>query len=100
MGIKKKTAETQENKIKYDCKVTRAKDLGEGKPIMFDMIVNGITIYGLSYKTFERKDRSGEFSTIGFPSHKGNDDKYYNWVYFKIDETLLEDIEQQIESLL
>ena len=100
MGIKKKTAETQENAIKYDCKVTRAKDLGEDNPIMFDMIVNGITIYGLSYKTFQRKDGSGEFNTIGFPSHKGNDDKYYNWVYFKIDDTLFEDIERQIESLL
>lgn len=91
---KKKTEET----ANYEIKVTRAKQLDN--VIMFDMEVNGVTIYGCNYKTLHRKDNGEEFAKIGFPSRKGSDGKYYNEVYFKITDELLKEIEPQIEKLI
>ena len=95
MAISKK----KEAKASFDIKVTRAKELENGT-IMFDMDVNGVSIYGCSYKTLQRKDNGEEFAKIGFPSRKGKDDKYYNNVFFKIEDETLKSIESGIESLL
>lgn len=93
-----KEASKPEEPVNHEIKVTRAKDIDTA--IMFDMIVNGVTIYGCSYRTLQRHDGSGEFAKIGFPSRKGNDNKYYANCYFKISEHDLEDIERGIEALL
>lgn len=90
----KRNAEATKN---YDIKVTRVKEFDSN--ISFDMEVNGVTIYGCSYRTYTRKDGS-EFSAVSFPAKKGSDDKYYNHVYFKISEDMLADIEKQIETML
>ena len=66
--------ETKEETKKYDIKVTRAKELQNC--IMFDMEVNGVVIYGCSYRELNRKDGSGSFVKINFPQRKGSDDKY------------------------
>lgn len=102
---RKKTAEAttekkQEQAVNHQCVVKRAKDLGEGKPIMCDVQINQVMIYGCAYKTFERKDGSGEFSILDFPKRKGSDGKYYNEVYVKLSEDDIETIEKQIEGLL
>lgn len=87
-----------EEVVNHDIKVTRANDIG--KCIMFDMEVNGIKIYGCSYRELERNDGSGSFAKIGFPSRKGSDDKYYAQCWFKISEKDLEAIEKGIEALI
>ena len=92
------TQEKQEKEVSYDIKVTRAHELENC--VMFDMEVNGVTIYGCSYRTLERKDGSGEFIKIGFPSRKGNDGKYYSQAYFKVTDEIAEDIEAQIGKLI
>jgi hypothetical protein len=89
---KKKETKTESHKIE----VLRAKVLEN--VIMFDMNVNGVTIYGCSYKTLHRKDNDEVFAKIGFPSRKGKDDKYYNHVYVKFSDEDIETIEKGIEA--
>lgn len=90
MAIKKTSTEEKT----FEVKVTRVKEFKTGD-IGFDMIVNGVTIYGCVYKESKR----GNF--VSFPSRKNDSDgKYYNHVYFNIDNVLLENIEAQISSLL
>ena len=97
---KKKTEDTQDKaqELRFEVKVTRAKECENGN-ISFDMTVNGITIYGCFYKTFQRKDGSGEFAVIDFPQKKVGD-KWLNIAWFQITKPVLEDIEKQLESLL
>lgn len=97
MGDKSKK---NEEIVEHDIKVTRAKKLEEKNVIMFDMEVNGISIYGCSYRTLERKDGSGEFGKVGFPSHKASDDKYYSYCWFKISDKDMDIIEKGIEALI
>ena len=98
MAIQKKKQEEKKQEEKHEIKVTRAHELE--KCIMFDMVVNGITIYGCNYKELEKKDGSCSFLKIGFPSKKGKDDKYYNEVYFPVSEDDIATIEKQIEALI
>lgn len=94
----KKGAESAKVEREYDIKVTRAHELENA--VMFDMDVNGVTIYGCNYKTLLRKDGSGEFIKIGFPSRKGSDGKWYSQAYFKITDEMAEEIEAQIDKLI
>lgn len=98
MAIQRK-AKAEAEATNYDIQVTRAKELDNGT-IMFDMTVNGVQIYGCSYKTLKRKDNGEEFAKIGFPSRKGSDGNYYNQVYFKINDDLVKVIEKAIEGVL
>lgn len=104
MAIKRPKTEEKTNEkkteevIDHDVKIDRANDIE--KCIMFDMTVNGIKIYGCSYRTLQRHDGSGEFAKIGFPSRKGSDGNYYANAWFKISDKDLEAIEKGIESLL
>lgn len=95
MAINKK--KEAEKKIDYVIEVTRAKELDNGT-IMFDMTANGVQIYGCSYKVLSRKDGSGDFVKIGFPSKKGSDDKYYNQAYFAVNDEIIAQIEKGIEA--
>lgn len=97
MAISKKGSATKESsKVTYNIEVTRAKELENC--IMFDAKVNGVMIYGMSYKELQRKDGSGSFVKIDFPSRKGSDGKYYSHAWFKIEDDMIGDIERQIES--
>lgn len=82
----------------YEVKITRAKEIDNC--IMIDMEVNGVNIYGAAYRTLQRKDGSGEFAKISFPSRKVSDGNYYNQAYFKISDKLMDDIEKQIDKLI
>ena len=82
----------------YDVKVTRAKELKEGQ-VVFDMVVNGITIYGCWYR--EGTSKKGDpYQIISFPSKKADDGKYYNHCWFKIDEETQTDIIDQLQKLV
>ena len=95
VNLKKKTKESEvEN---HSIQVLRTKLLED--VIMFDMIINGVTIYGCSYRTLTRKDDGSTFAKIGFPSRKGKDGNYYNHVYVKLSEHDINDIELGIEAV-
>ena len=99
MGINKKV--TEEKKVSdHVIEVTRANELTEKDVIMFDMKVNDVTIYGCSYRELERKDGSGSFAKIGFPSRKGSDDKWYSHAYVKLSDADIDAIEKGIEAVL
>lgn len=83
--------------------VLKAKDFtkeGEdGCSISVDLKINGVTIYGCWYR--EGKDKKGEdYQMVSFPSHKGKDDKYYNYVYIKLQQSDIDFICKEIEKLL
>lgn len=90
----------EEKKQELIIEVTRAKELKDKDVIMFDMVVNGVTIYGCSYKELQKHDGSGSFIKIGFPSRKGADDKYYNHCYVKLSDEDITNIERGIEAHL
>lgn len=100
---KKANAETEATV--YDVQVIKVSTR-KGKPdcYKFNCVVNGITIYGMDYITYT--DRAGKQQQfISFPQYKSqNDEKYYNHVYFPINDPayrpVFESIEKQIESLL
>lgn len=83
----------------HEIKVTRAKELEyQGKKnIVFDMIVNGVTIYNCKLLN---KDNA---YFVGFPSVVGTDkegkDRYYNRVYVKLTPDDITNIVDQIEKM-
>lgn len=81
----------------YDVKVTHAKEVKEGS-VAFDMVVNGVTIYGCWYREGEKDGE--EYQIVNFPSQKGKDGKYYNIAWFKIDDELKADIIAQLQKLV
>ena len=85
------------NEIKYEVVVTRAKDFDTS--VSFDMEVNGVTIYGCTYREGKSK-ADKDYAFISFPQKKDKNGKYWNEVYFKIDEELQNDIVAQIEKLI
>lgn len=97
MAIKTKKAEAQKENAQavadYKISITRVK-VWENGNISFDAIVNDIAIYGMQYITFQKDGEEKSF--VSFPSRKGADGKYYNYVYFKITDELFAEIEKQI----
>lgn len=86
--MKKKEA----NEIMYEVKVTRANQVED--VVFFDMVINGVTVYGL--KVVEGS--KGDF--ISWPSHKGKDGKYYNHVWCKLSDEQQKDIIHQVEEMI
>ena len=104
---RKKSAETENKQAEQaqalTIEVLRAHDLTkddqEGCNIAVDLKINGVTIYGCFYR--EGKDKNGkDYSMISFPSHKGNDGKYYNYAYVKLTDEDVEKISGDIEKFL
>lgn len=82
----------------YDAKVTRAKEIKEGQ-VVFDMVVNGINIYSCWYR--EGKDKNGkDYTMVSFPSQKADNGKYYNHCWFKIEDSLKDEIVAQLQKLV
>jgi len=81
----------------YDVKVTRAKEFDNGS-VAFDVVVNGVTIYGCWYREGEKDGK--EYEIINFPSQEGKDGKYYNIAWFKIEDELKADIIAQLQKLV
>lgn len=108
MAIQKKENNTTEQKKEvrtdYEVKVLKVtpRQNREGC-YRFNCEVNGITIYGMEYITYTAK--GGDQRTfIAFPQYQSSDGKYYNHVYFAVNDPLntkcFSEIERQIEELL
>lgn len=78
--------------VNVSAKVTRANQVND--TVFFDMEINGISVYGL--KVVEGSN--GDF--ISWPSHKGKDGKYYNYVWCKLSDEQQKEIIHQVEEML
>jgi hypothetical protein len=88
-----------------EIEVLRAKDFTKDDAkenecsIVFDMKVNGVTIYGCWYRT--GSDKKGEdYEMVSFPSQKGKDGKYYNHAYVQLQQSDIDFISSEIEKML
>lgn len=88
-----KKPEKKTESVVQSVEVTRAKAFDNGG-VVFDMVLNGVTIYGS--RVVEGKN--GDF--ISFPSRQGKDDKYYNHVWIKLTEDDTKLIISQVEKAL
>ena len=100
---KKSEEKAAEQAQELTIEVTRVHDLTkdgqEGCNIACDLKINGVQIYGCFYR--EGKDKNGkDYSMVSFPSHKGNDGKYYNYAYVKLTDEDVEKISRDIEKML
>ena len=77
--------------------VLRAKEFSTGA-VGFDCVVNGIKIFGMTYRTVQSDN--GERPFIGFPARKGSDGKYYSYVWFKIADEDISRFEELIDKAL
>lgn len=93
MALKKKAEAAEE---KFDIEVIRAHEF-KSRDISFDMKVNGVQIYNCVYMNESDKVKK---PFVSFPSRKGSDDKYYSYVWFKISDDTLSEIEKGIEAVL
>lgn len=75
-----------------DLKVLRAKEYQDN--IFMDLEINGVTIYGCRFV----EGSKGNF--VSFPSHKGKDGKYYNYAYIKLDDAMIQLIDEELDKLL
>lgn len=75
-----------------DLKVLRAVENQYG--IFMDLEINGVTIYGCRFV----EGKKGNF--VSFPSHKGKDGKYYNYAYIKLDDAMIQLIDEELDKLL
>lgn len=98
-------AEEQQEKVTYNIKVEAARATKNDKIVMVDLDVNGVNIKSCMLKEATVK-KDGEKHKAGdtvyflnFPSEKvGN--KYYNRAWFPVSNDNLEDIINQVKSLL
>lgn len=76
-------------------KVTRVKQWDDGN-VSFDMVMNGISIYGC------RVQESEEGDFVRFPSRKGGDGKYYSIVWARLskddNDAIIEEVENQLNA--
>lgn len=99
MAISKKAKKEEKAASQdHEIKVTRAKEFDDC--ISFDMVVNGISIYGARHRTYTDKKSKEEKSFIAFPQYKGSNGNYYSHCYFDVTDADLENIESQIEDIL
>ena len=100
MALKKKEQKEQATeKVNFDVKVLRAKQLDSGS-VSFDMTVNGITIYGCFAKTVKSSTTGEDVDVVNLPQYKGTNGNYYDYVWFPMTFEQKEDIIKQINSLL
>lgn len=88
----------KQNNVEYSVEVIKAKEVKDGI-IIFDMEVNGIKIYSCWYNEYKTKDGK-DGTMLSFPSYKGSDGNYYNYVWFPISADLKANIIAQIEKLV
>lgn len=97
-----KAEETANEEINYTIIVTRAKDISkdDNTVVMFDMQVNGVTIYGCCYKSIVSKKTGDTLYIVQLPQRKGADGNYYNVAFFPINKDITERIEKQLNRIL
>lgn len=104
MAIQKKDEQKKEVRTNWEIKVLKVtpRQNREGC-YRFNAEINGITIYGMEYITYTAKG-GDQRSFIAFPQYQAKDGKYYNHVYFPVNDplnqTAFQEIETQIGELL
>ena len=104
-GTAKEAKKESAEKITYDVTVTAARATKNDKIVMVDLKVNGIDIKGNMLKEIEVKKDGEKYKkgdicyVINFPSEKVGD-KYYNRVWFPVSNELMDNILDQVKSLL
>lgn len=100
----KKSVEERQN-VNYDIKVEDVRRTKKDNIIMLDIIVNGVWIKSCMFKEIVCK-KDGEVHKKGdicyvlqFPSEKSGG-KYYNRAWFPVSNENIEDICNQVQSLL
>ena len=98
----RKSKQNQESNSRHESKniikVTRAREFENGG-LVFDMVVNGVTIYGCQWVEGEKNGR--DYAFVSFPSRQSKKDKkWYSIAYVKLSDDDTAEIEKQIDALL
>jgi len=99
------TKEAKSNAWDYEIRVLAARATKNNKIVMIDLDVNGVQIKSCMLKEAEvkadgEKHKKGDIVYfVNFPSEKVGD-KYYNRVWFPLSNDNLNDIINQVKSLL
>lgn len=85
-------------KIDYVVEVSRAHAISD-TVVMFDLVANGVTIYGMVYREYKTKEGK-DGTMISFPSKKADNGKYYSHAWFPISNEVKEVIVSQLEKMI
>ena len=104
-GTTKEVKAEEQQKITYVIKVEAARATKTDKIVMLDLDVNGVKIKSCMLKEAtvtkdgEKHKKGDTVYFLNFPSEKVGD-KYYNRAWFPVSNDNLEDIINQVKSLL
>lgn len=104
-GTTKEVKAEEQQKISYVIKVDAARATKNDKIVMVDLDVNGVKIKSCMLKEAtvtkdgEKHKKGDTVYFLNFPSEKVGD-KYYNRAWFPVSNDNLEDIINQVKSLL
>ena len=104
-GTTKEVKAEEQQKITYEIKVEAARATKNDKFVMVDLDVNGVKIKSCMLKEAtvtkdgEKHKKGDTVYFLNFPSEKVGD-KYYNRAWFPVSNDNLEDIINQVKSLL
>lgn len=104
-GTTKEVKAEEQQKITYEIKVEAARATKNDKIVMVDLDVNGVKIKSCMLKEAtvtkdgEKHKKGDTVYFLNFPSEKVGD-KYYNRAWFPVSNDNLEDIINQVKSLL
>ena len=104
-GTTKEVKAEEQQKITYEIKVEAARSTKNDKIVMVDLDVNGVKIKSCMLKEAtvtkdgEKHKKGDTVYFLNFPSEKVGD-KYYNRAWFPVSNDNLEDIINQVKSLL
>lgn len=104
-GTSKEVKAEEQQKITYEIKVEAARATKNDKIVMIDLDVNGVKIKSCMLKEAtvtkdgEKHKKGDTVYFLNFPSEKVGD-KYYNRAWFPVSNDNLEDIINQVKSLL
>ena len=104
-GTTKEVKAEEQQKITYTIKVEAARATKNDTIVMLDLDVNGVKIKSCMLKEAtvtkdgEKHKKGDTVYFLNFPSEKVGD-KYYNRVWFPVSNENLEDIINQVKSLL
>lgn len=104
-GSTKEVKAEEQQRITYEIKVEAARATKNDKIVMVDLDVNGVKIKSCMLKEAtvtkdgEKHKKGDTVYFLNFPSEKVGD-KYYNRAWFPVSNDNLEDIINQVKSLL
>lgn len=91
-----------EEKKNHEINVTRARLFSgsNGKPdaVVFDMVVNGVSLYGCRFVEGEKNGKPYKF--VSFPNYKGSDGKYYSHCWVSLTDEDTANIETALHKII